>query len=350
MDIALKSFDRFFLNFKFSLIFLKEIIFLSAFFGILIIILFDISYQKFIFLIFVIAAFDTIILYSIGLKRRKEIEEIKSVIKAIRKNRLLDENEIVLSNSLKDLEGNIKAMSRRTQRDIASLEKLAQARSDFLGYVSHELRTPIFTIQGFLETLLNGAINDPKVNRTFLEKAFYHSSNLNTLLNDLIDISMIESGLMRLNFQDFNLFNFLDEVIEEMKQSEAKDNQNLTLSEFDKEINVNGDKEKLKQVMYNLLSNAIKYTPQGNIDVIVQEKQRYVQIRVKDSGIGIPAEEIDRIFERFFRTERERTSTVPGTGLGLAIVKHILEAHSSTIDVKSKLHFGSEFSFRLKRA
>ena len=291
-----------------------------------------------------------LILNSLGYKRRKDIEEIKSVIKVIRKNRLLDENEIVLSKSLKDLEGNIKAMSKRTQRDIENLEKLAQARSDFLGYVSHELRTPIFTIQGFLETLLNGAIDDPKVNRTFLEKAFFHSSNLNALLNDLIDISMIESGLMRLNFQNFNLQNFLFEIVEEIKQSELNEGQTLELSHFSDEIEVYGDKEKLKQVMYNLLSNALKYTPQGEINIIVTETKKSAMLKVKDTGIGIPSDEIGRIFERFFRTERERTSSIPGTGLGLAIVKHILEAHGTIIEVNSKLHLGSEFSFKLKKA
>lgn len=272
------------------------------------------------------------------------------MIRAIRKNRIIDESEIKLSNSLKDLEGNIKAMLRRTQKDILSMEKLAQARTEFLGYVSHEIRTPIFTIQGYLETLLNGAVNDPQVNKKFLEKAIYHSENLNILLNDLIDISMIESGLMSLSFRYFNLFNFLDDIIQQIRPTITNDKIELILSEFKKDIEIYGDKEKLKQVMLNLLNNAIKYSKEGKIEVIIVDSKKMVLIKIKDSGIGIAEKDIDRIFERFYRTERDRSSSVPGTGLGLSIVKHILEAHNSQIEVTSKLNEGSEFSFKLKKS
>ncbi|MBK7106080.1 MAG: GHKL domain-containing protein [Ignavibacteriae bacterium] len=336
-------------NFKFSSVYLREIVLLSILFAILIFTLFEISPAFFLAISFTIIIFDLIILYLIGNKRKKEIEEIKSVIRSIRKNVLLNEEEIKLSKSLIDLEGNIKAMFRRTQKDLANMQKLAQARSDFLGYVSHELRTPIFTIQGYVETLLNGAIDNPNVNRKFLEKTLTHSNNLNSLLNDLIDISMIESGLMSLSFRYFNLFNFLQNIVSEIKNTHQLKNLELTISEFNKSIEVYGDKEKLVQVMNNLLSNAIKYTNEGKIEISVLEKNKFVLINVKDTGIGIPENEIDRIFERFYRTERERESSTPGTGLGLAIVKHILEAHSSAIEVKSTLNVGTEFSFKLKR-
>ncbi|MCP5061174.1 MAG: hypothetical protein GY936_01755 [Ignavibacteriae bacterium] len=140
------------------------------------------------------------------------------------------------------------------------MEKLAEARSDFLGYVSHELRTPIFTIQGYLETLLNGALSDEKVNKVFLEKAFYHSENLNSLLNDLIDISMIESGQMSLSFRYFNLTKFLNEIILEHQESAEEKKNTISISEFNNNLEIYADKEKLKQVFNNLLSNAIKYS------------------------------------------------------------------------------------------
>ncbi|MBK8945804.1 MAG: GHKL domain-containing protein [Ignavibacteriae bacterium] len=336
-------------NLKFSVVFAREIILLSILFEVLIILLFEISSPRFLGITFTIIIFDFIILFFIGRKRKKEIEEIKSVIRSIRKNILHSEEEIKLSKSLIDLEGNIKAMFRRTQKDLAAMQKLAQARSDFLGYVSHELRTPIFTIQGYLETLLNGAIDNPNVNRKFLEKTLTHSNNLNSLLNDLIDISMIESGLMSLSFRFFNLNNFLQNIVNEIKSLTQLKNIELLLSDFDKEIEIYGDKEKLTQVLNNLLSNAIKYTEKGKIEILVLEKNKTVTISVKDTGIGIPENEIDRIFERFYRTERDRSSTIPGTGLGLSIVKHILEAHNSAIEVKSILNVGSEFSFKLKR-
>jgi len=344
------KFNKILSNFKYANIFVREIILLTLLFGILSFLLFDPSPKELFFIVAIVVIFNVFILISIGYKRRKEIEEIKSIVRAIRKNRLLNENEIVLSKSLKDLEGNIKAMFRRTQIDLANLEKLAQARSDFLGYVSHELRTPIFTIQGYLETLLDGAIDDPKVNRTFLEKAIRHSNNLNVLLNDLIDISMIESGLMSLSFRFFNLHKFLNAIIDEMKNDLSEKNIELLLLDFDKEIEVYGDKEKLRQVLINLISNSIKYTKDGKIEIEVTDKLKSITIKVKDTGIGIPENEIERIFERFYRTERERSSSVPGTGLGLAIVKHILEAHNSLIEVKSELNKGSEFSFKLKKA
>ncbi len=349
LDIVLENFNKHIYNFKSSVIFVKEILFLSIIFGLLLVFLFDISTSKSLLIFFVIVIFDLVVLNSLGSKRRKEIEEIKSVIKSIRKNRLLNENEIVLSKSLKDLEGNIKAMSAKTQRDIIKTEKLAQARSDFLGYVSHELRTPIFTIQGYLETLLNGAVDNPKVNKVFLQKALNHSNNLNALLNDLIEISMIESGLMSLSFRYFNLFNFLNEIVTETKQVGIPQNISIQLEDFNKEIEVYGDKDKLKQVITNLLNNAIKYTQEGSIDVIVSDKSKSAIITIKDTGIGIPENELDRIFERFYRTDRERESSIPGTGLGLAIVKHILEAHNSSVEVKSELNIGSEFSFKLNK-
>lgn len=347
--IVLRTFNKFILNFRFSKIFVKEILILSIIFGSLIFVLFDISYTKLATIILNIVIFELIILNSIGYKRRKEVEEIKTVIKSIRKNKINDESEIVLSRNLKNLEGNIKAMFQRTQRDIVNMEKLAQARSDFLGYVSHELRTPIFTIQGYLETLLNGAVDDPKVNRTFLKKAIHHSDNLNTLLNDLIDISMIESGLMSLSFRYFNLYNFLNEIIIEIQHVDKNPNIELILKDFDHQIEVYGDKDKLKQVMINLLGNSLKYTKEGSVEIIIIDKAKSVTIIIKDTGIGIDEDEQKRIFERFYRTERERASSIPGTGLGLAIVKHIVEAHNSTVSIESKLGEGSQFSFKLSK-
>ncbi len=347
--IVSKNFNKIFTSIKFSSYIVKEAFILSLVFAFLFYFLLDIPESKIIILLLLVSAFNLCFLYLVGYKRKKDIEEIKSVIKAIRKNRLLNEKEIILSKSLKDLEGNIRAMSQRTQKDIANMTKLAQARSDFLGYVSHELRTPIFTIQGYLETLLNGAIDDPKVNRSFLKKAFHHSENLNSLLNDLIEISMIESGLMSLSFRYFNFYNFLNEILNEIRQTTTKEDVTISHIQYDLELEVYGDKEKLKQVIVNLITNALKYTNKGGIEIIVTQKIKYIAITVKDSGIGISKDDHLRIFERFYRTERERSSSVPGTGLGLAIVKHILEAHNSSIEVNSELGVGSEFTFKLKK-
>ncbi len=234
--------------------------------------------------------------------------------------------------------------------DIAKLRKLERVRSEFLANVSHELRTPIFSIQGFIETLIDGAIVDPDVNREFLQKAYEHSERLNTLLNDLIEISRIESGEMRMSFRYFNLGEFLKSVSEEMSpKSEKKSLQMVDL--FDShEVLVLGDKERLRQVMSNLIDNAIKYTDDGGrIEVGFEETSNSVRVFVRDTGSGIGKEHLARIFERFYRVDKDRSRSVGGTGLGLAIVKHIVDAHKSKVEVKSELGKGSEFSFVLKK-
>ncbi|GBD91010.1 alkaline phosphatase synthesis sensor protein PhoR [bacterium BMS3Abin04] len=332
-----------------SKIFVKEIVLLSLVFLLSASFFFHYPIHKIISLLFLTFVIDIVFLYSLGKKRALEIDEIKTTIKNIRKNKYNSPNEIQMSKSLVDLEGNIKAMFKRTQRDITQMQKLEQTRKEFLGNVSHELRTPIFALQGFLETLLNGALYDEKVNKQFLEKAYRHSENLNALLNDLIDISMIESGQMRMSFRYFNLNNFLNEIYQQVKEPAERKNIQFILNKLDPDLDVYGDKDRLTQVMNNLLSNAIKYTEKGRVELIVEEKQKSVWIKVKDTGVGIPQEDLNRVFERFYRTDRDRSKTIPGTGLGLAIVKHIIEAHDSKIEVVSDKDVGSEFSFKLKK-
>ncbi len=234
--------------------------------------------------------------------------------------------------------------------DIAKLEKLERVRSEFLANVSHELRTPIFSIQGFIETLIDGAMDDPKVNREFLQKAYEHSERLNMLLNDLIEISRIESGEMRMSFRYFNLSEFLKNVVEEMRPKAEKKSLQLSNEASSEETLVLGDRERLRQVLSNLIDNSIKYTDkEGKIEVGFIDLQNSVRVYVRDTGNGIGKEHLARIFERFYRVDKDRSRSVGGTGLGLAIVKHIIEAHNSKVEVKSELGKGSEFSFILKK-
>ncbi len=285
----------------------------------------------------------------IGRKRRIELNTIKSVVNAIRQNKIESPNEIKLGSNLTDLEEEIKSMFFKTQVDIANLKKLEQVRTEFLGNVSHELRTPIFAIQGFIETLLNGAINDEKVNRNFLQKANQHTINLNNLLNDLIDISMIESGQMKMSYRYFNVGEYLENIVNELKPYAVKKNLELILLSVHKDYQLFGDKDKLKQVMTNLIMNAIRYTETGKIEIVVSDEEKNGRILVKDTGIGIAGTELGRIFERFYRVDKDRSRSQGGTGLGLAIVKHIVEAHGSKIEVRSEVGKGSEFSFTLKK-
>ncbi len=229
------------------------------------------------------------------------------------------------------------------------LLQASKARSQFLGNVSHELRTPIFTIQGYIESLLNGAINDENVNMRFLEKAAKHLNNLNQLLNDLIEISMIEAGEMMMSFRYFDLNSFMSEIENDFKSFAEERGKKLIIKYVDKSVEVLGDKARLKNVISNLISNAVKYNPNDLIEIICEEFENKVKISVKDNGLGIPEEEIGRIFERFYRTKRDRNSQIPGTGLGLAIAKHIIEAHGSKLSVDSKKNIGTQFSFELTK-
>lgn len=282
-------------------------------------------------------------------KREKELDEIVRIIDNIRENKYQKSDEILLREKLNKLENSIKRMFEKSKNDIEYMKKLQRVRSEFIGNVSHELRTPIFAIQGYIETLLNGAIDDPKVNRNFLNKANQHTINLNNLLSDLINISMIESGEMQMSFRYFEIKPYLSSIVEELRHLAEEKNIQLILHEVPSELYVLGDKERLKQVFTNLIHNAIKYNEQGKVEIIVEEEKKFVNFRIKDTGIGIPESDLDRIFERFYRVDKARSRAVGGTGLGLSIVKHILEAHNTKIQVQSKLGIGSEFSFKLKK-
>lgn len=287
--------------------------------------------------------------YQLGKRRNAEIEQIKKIISGIRKNEYQDSSEIVLGKHLQKLEDEIKETFIKYKNDIDYLKKLERVRTEFLGNVSHELRNPIFAIQGYIETLSEGAINDPKVNKHFLNKAMEHTINLSNLLNDLIDISMIESGEMRLSFRYFDVNELLQQIVNQLKPLADEKNLELVFIPSRDNLKLFGDKNKLKQAMDNLITNAIKYTEKGKVEVIVDEDKKAGRIIVRDTGIGIPEDDLDRIFERFYRVDKARSRDVGGTGLGLAIVKHIIEAHGSKITVSSKLGVGSEFSFTLKK-
>ncbi len=300
-------------------------------------------------LILLIIVLSLFFLNLIGKKRNDEVNEIKTIIHNIRNNLFLSSDEIKLSRNLRELEEEIKQMFERVKADIEYLKKLERMRTEFLANVSHELRTPIFAIQGYVETLLNGAINDNMVNTSFLEKANQHTINLSNLLNDLIDISMIESGEMRLSYRYFNIDEYLRTIVKDHELMAQEKGIELIYHPVRENLQLFGDKNKLRQVIANLLQNSIKYTEIGKVEVLVEEEDRYGKIIIRDTGIGISEDDVNRIFERFYRVDKARSRAVGGTGLGLAIVKHIVEAHSSKIEVNSELGKGSEFSFRLKR-
>lgn len=307
------------------------------------------SFANYALIISVVLILNILGVVYLSSKRRKELSEIETIINNIRNNFYQCADEIILSENLSSLERAIKEMFIKSKNDIDYMKKLQRVRSEFIANVSHELRTPIFAIQGYIETLLNGAINDSNVNKSFLEKAAHHTNNLSNLLNDLINISMIESGEMQMSFRYFDLAPYIASVVDEMKYHAEEKNISLVCKPVREGLQVFGDKERLKQVLINLIQNAIKYTEKGGVEISVEEEKKFVTIKVKDTGIGIPEDQLTRIFERFYRVDKARSRAVGGTGLGLSIVKHIIEAHDSKVEVTSKVGVGSEFSFKLKK-
>jgi two-component system phosphate regulon sensor histidine kinase PhoR len=256
-------------------------------------------------------------------------------------------------DEVRDLAEAIDAMATRARSDIAGMKRLERVRSEFLGNVSHELRTPIFSVQGYIETLIDGAIDDPDVRYDFLDKAHHNVLRLHTLLTDLIEISRIESGEMKMSFRYFDAAGHFRSVVEELRPTAEMAGVELHFSVIGNDgddSSVYGDRERLKQVVVNLVENAIKYNrPDGSVTVELELLDGDAIVRVRDTGIGIPKEDLGRVFERFYRVNKDRSRAVGGSGLGLAIVKHILEAHRTQINVESEIGKGSVFSFRLKR-
>ncbi len=336
------------INFYSAKVYLKEVLLFDLFF--LLFIFYFVKSPHLITLLVIFLFLLSLFFFNIiGKKRLAELEQVKVIINNIRKNIYENPDDIKMSPNLRGMEDEIKKMFEKERSDIAYLKKLEQVRTQFLANVSHELRTPIFAIQGYIETLLNGAIDDKQVNRYFLEKANQRTISLSNLLNDLIDISMIESGEMRMSYRYFNIDEYLKPLIQDFEPMAKEKNIDLVYHPLKKNLQLFGDKSKLRQVFVNLLTNAIKYTEKGKVEVLIEEDERYAKIIIRDTGIGIPEEDINRVFERFYRVDKARSRAVGGTGLGLAIVKHIIEAHGSKIEVQSKLDEGTEFSFRLKK-
>lgn len=241
----------------------------------------------------------------------------------------------------------INKLAARASTDIEELRRLERVRSEFIANVSHELRTPIFSVQGYLETLLDGAADDPAVSQQFLEKAYNNALRLNVLLNDLIDISRIESGELKFSFRSFDVTDLIRDLVQELQIRAEQQHVSITTTMPD-DAYVYGDRERISQVLINLVENAIKYNvANGRVDIIVEREADRWKITVRDTGIGIPEEHLPRIFERFYRVDKDRSRAVGGTGLGLAIVKHICEAHRSNVTMTSTPNVGTTISFSL---
>lgn len=237
--------------------------------------------------------------------------------------------------------------------EIKNLNQRDSFRKDFLGNVAHELKTPLFTVQGYILTLLEGAINDKNIRSKYLERANKGVERLVAVVKDLDMIAKLETDELKLNVENFNILELIQNVFDLFEMKAKKRNIKL---QFDKvyefPVFVKADIEKIEQVLINLIVNSIKYgKPNGKTIVAVENyNQKKFIIKVIDNGEGIKKEHISRLFERFYRVDQSRSRDQGGSGLGLSIVKHIVEAHDETILLKSTYGEGSEFSFTLEKA
>ncbi len=247
----------------------------------------------------------------------------------------------------------VKKFATDKEMEIETLKVREEYRREFLGNISHELKTPLFTVQGYLSTLLDGAMNDKKIRKKYIERAEKGVERLISIVQDLDMISKLETGDLHLEVASFDIVDVIQSVFDllEMKASK-KDITLLFDRKYSKPIMVEGDEEKIEQLVMNLVVNSIKYGKvKGTTEVSIDEFTGYkIIVRVKDNGEGIEKQHIPRLFERFFRVDKSGSRAVGGSGLGLAIVKHIIEAHDEKLYVNSVYGEGSTFSFTLNRS
>ncbi len=245
----------------------------------------------------------------------------------------------------------VEQWASQRKEEIEILRSNEAYRKDFLQNLAHEFKTPIFAIQGYVDTLINGALDNPDVNRKFLENTARNVQRMVNLVNDLDEISKLESGEQPLYKQNFIIQDLIKEVFETLFIKTSKKNIKCSIKKgCEQPVTVFADKEKILQVLVNLVENSIKYG-KGNGTItasVYKTDDQHVLIEISDDGIGISEEHLPRIFERFYRTDRGRSRNIGGTGLGLSICKHIIEAHGQSIHVRSKLDVGTTVGFLLE--
>jgi len=294
--------------------------------------------------------------YSTIKLHRDRISNIKRITKNIAKKRFEDYANIPIEDKdeLDYLVLQAMKASKTVEREIQRLNKIENYRKEFIGDISHELKTPIFAIQGFIETLLNGALEDDEVNKLFLNKTMRNVNRLIYLTKDLMEISKLETGELKSNMQEIYIWDIINDVVESLQYKAQKEEVDIHIKEFDKNLQVRVDRNQIRQVLINLIENGIKYNRQGgHVEISVEPhpgKPNKILVYVKDTGIGIDTKDITRVTERFFRVDKSRSREKGGTGLGLSIVKHIMEAHGEKLKIESVPNKGSTFSFTLTKA
>lgn len=281
----------------------------------------------------------------------ERLELARSTLRQIRRHQFenLDATRLQRNDELGALIWEVYRTGQALEKEIRELKRLENYRREFLGDVSHELKTPIFAIQGFAETLLEGALEDEQHRRRFVEKILRNASRLSNLASDLAEISRIETGELQMTVESFSLPALVEEVVESLEPAARAQDVAVRHHVPNNLPPVKGDRERIRQVLINLSDNAIKYNnPGGHVELVARLlPSGEVKVSVVDDGLGVAPEHIPRLTERFYRVDKSRSRVQGGTGLGLAIVKHILGAHERQLVVESSPGRGSTFGFTL---
>jgi two-component system, OmpR family, phosphate regulon sensor histidine kinase PhoR len=260
--------------------------------------------------------------------------------------RELDKSELI-----EGINQEVEDWATNKTREIDQLKEMENYRKEFLDNISHEMKSPLFNVQGYVHTLLDGALEDKENNRKFLEKADRNISRLINIVNDLDTISRLDSGEIKIKFENFDIVALAREVFELHEIRAKKQGIRLLFKTTSPDpILVHADRGRIQEVLSNLVVNSINYGSEGGCTAVnFTDLEDKILVEVEDSGLGIPNDELPRIFERFYRVDKSRSRNKGGTGLGLAIVKHVIEAHNQSIRVKSREGTGTTFSFTLRK-
>jgi two-component system phosphate regulon sensor histidine kinase PhoR len=347
------------INFKKTYKFaIKSALFISLFaFGfsmILVVIFFNPTFRKdFLFGLvsfFVIYFFSFLVLqYRVERFIYRRVKKIYDDVSLLESSSLMSQP---ITTDMETLTREVKKFATDKKLEIEMLQIREAYRREFLGNVSHELKTPLFTVQGYLSTLVDGAMDDKTVRKKYLKRAEKGVERLIYIVEDLDMITKLESGDLNLEFSDFDIIELIQNVFDSLEMKADKKKIKLSFeNRYIQPVFVHGDKDRIQQVLENLIVNSIKYGKDGGATEVsvVNLTKKNVLIRITDDGEGIENQNIPRLFERFYRVDKSGSRTEGGSGLGLAIVKHIIEAHKEKIYVESEFGIGSEFSFTIEK-
>lgn len=304
----------------------------------------------FLVLVFLISYF--LFLYAIEVFIYRKIKLVYKNIHSLKVRKLDPKiSDINMLDPINEMEREVRDWAADKTSEIEQLRTMERYRKEFLGNVSHELKTPIFNIQGYVNTLIDGAWEDPEVLIHFLKKAAKSTDRIASLVDDLEAISQLESGFLTMELEVFNINDLIHDIFDSLDFRAKEKNIKLSIKDgCDVPFIVEADKDRIRQVIINLIVNSIKYGKvDGHTFVGLYDMDENILIEITDDGIGIDEEHLPRLFERFYRVDKSRSRDGGGTGLGLSIVKHIIEAHDQTINVRSTKEVGTTFAFTLKK-